>query len=437
VTRGASNAIIVVSAVLLGNCNCIDPDWRWRDVGVDGGRDASPYDSGRDSALRDAVADEGTDAVAVDGGPTDPGWVALPGLAADCVIERAEHPERLGAFTWTDCGAGCLRAVRGLDHDAVGFGGAFYVEGRGWIASISAAADPHYDLYKIMPIDGVPVAAWRFPHASPNNCSTRGGTVGEGRGAIIAHRVGDSMLTVVDDRIFAAAIDVLGTTDVPLAILGAPDVGNGRTIDGLGLGADAIGIHVSPVAALLVQHAGSLTTVFPTNGWAPAVAGDHVVWAEAGGPWRFWHWTPESGTEIYYDPSDNITGHLLDQGTLVWVRGTDFVGGFATRAELWTSPFARTPAGVAPRLVNSDAGQEYARFADGVYLAVRATGLAFSAQLTDLLDGRVRMLGVPEPGVACSFAHYVSSTEVLLDCGSSALGRLFYRIDPRTLAYRP
>ncbi len=98
-----------------------------------------------------------------------------------------------------------------------------------------------------------------------------------------------------------------------------------------------------------------------------------------------------------------------------------------------------TPAGVVPRIVHPDAGEEYACFADGIYLAVRATGFEFSAQLTDIADGRVRMLSVPEPGVACSFPHYVSSTEVLLDCGMPGTPAipLFYRIDPRTLAYVP
>jgi hypothetical protein len=405
----------------------------------DSGNDAAPNDSGRTAdATRDQGSDQGTDAIAVDGGPTDPGWVALPGFPPDCVIERAQHPERLPALNWTSCGTGCLRAQPGGGHDVLGFGYGSFSGGRGWIAPGSSDSDPTLDITMIMPVDGVPVAAWRYPNSSPNNCSMRWGTVGEGRGAILAHRVGDRLLTVVDDRLLVAPLDMLGAVDVPVAILGAPDVGNGRTVDGIGLGAAAVGLHVSPVAAILIQQTAGVVTAFPANGWDPAVEGDHVVWAEAGGPWRLWHWTPESGTEIYYAPVDPIEGHLLDQGTLVWVRPTDFVSGMATRAELWTSPFARVPAGVSPRLVNADAGELYARFADGVYLAVRATGLGFSAQLTDLADGRVRMLGIPEPGVACSFAHYVSSTDVLLDCGMTGVaGPIYYRIDPRTLPYVP
>lgn len=79
-------------------------------------------------------------------------------------------------------------------------------------------------------------------------------------------------------------------------------------------------------------------------------------------------------------------------------------------------------------------------YADGVYAAVRTSGPAFAAELTDAADARVRDLGLPETATTgCSEVQYVSSTEVLLDCWIGTLPDIqfvLYRIDPRTLAYR-
>lgn len=446
-SRGSTACVIAASALVLG---CRLYEWP---CPTDGGvysssegcpdafvpRDTGPRpdagrDGGRADAGRDAAPDVGTDAN-VDGGPTDPVWVALPDLPADCVIERAEHPERLPSLTWTSCGTGCLRANQGGQF--AGFGDAAFRDGRGWLATINGTSGSRA-IYKIMPVDGAPIAAWRFSNTI-SACTVSWGDVAEGRAGVVAHWHDDPSLTTVEERVYVAPIDTLGATTTAEAIVTAPNVGDTRVVDDLAVGSGVAALHISPDASILIERDGVVEFAFGPSGWDAAVEGDHVVWAEAGGPWRLWHWTPETHTQIYYDPGEPISGHLLDQGTLVWTRGADFVDGFATRAELWTSPFTRSPTDVAPRMVHPDAGSFYARFGDGVYLSVRANGLAFSAQLTDLADGRVRMLGVPEPGVACTFAHYVSSTEVLLNCGigGTSAAAYYYRIDPRTLAYVP
>lgn len=143
----------------------------------------------------------------------------------------------------------------------------------------------------------------------------------------------------------------------------------------------------------------------------------------------------EGGEETYYSaPDPTILRHFIDEGTIVWVRYFD---SDRPRAELWASPLARSPAGLLPRLVHANAGVLHARYGEGVYLSVEGIDIDFVARLVDVADGRVRVLGVPEPAadptVGCLYAHYVSRTEVLLQCGDGEV--IYYRIDPRTLPY--
>lgn len=407
----------------------------------DGGPDAGRRDSGRDVGLdapndarvpRDFGPDTNTD-----GGPDDPVWVPLPGLPDGCTIERAAHPERLPGLSWASCGTGCLRAEFEPTTENAGFGNARFSDGRGYIATISVSDGGARNVFKLMPVDGAPIAAWRSVDIGRADCWVAWGAVAEGYAAAVTHWISDSQVTLVEERVYRAPLSEIASIDLPEAVVQAPYVGMTRAVDSLVVGRELVAMHVAPGPTVLIERGGAIVST-SLNGWDPAVEGDHVVWAEAGGPWRLWHWTPESGAEVYFEEAEPVTDVLLDQGTLVWTRPSDFVDGFATRAELWTSPFARTPAGVTPRMVHRDAGNEYARFGDGIYLAVRGTGTGFTAQLTDLADGRVRMLGLPEPGIACSYPHYVSSTEVLLDCGrggATPMG-LYYRIDPRTLPYQ-
>lgn len=397
-----------------------------RDAGADG-----TADSGADGA--GPRPDVGPDAQR-DAGPDDPVWALLPDLPPDCVIERAEHPERLRALSWASCGEGCLRARPGRNQHAIGDGRAFFTEGRGWLATVSEAPDPAYDIYTILPVDDAPVAAWRSTDARLHpSCSVGWGSVNEGRAGVIAHWHSDSSLTTIEERLLVAPIDELGANAAPLAIIGSPDVGGGlRFADELAVGSDAAAVHLT-TTRIIIHHAGALTRV-ESGGYDARVAGDHVVWEDGDGV-SLWHWTPEAGIEVYYTPPEpTIRRHFVDDGTLVWVRS---IGEGATaRDELWTSPLARTPAGVVPRLVDADAGLDEARYADGIYVSVQATGAAFAARLVDIADGRVRILRVPEPDVACVSAPYVSRTEVFLRCGGDG-EVIFYRIDPRTLPYEP
>ena len=73
--------------------------------GTDAPVDVVATDTEPSPDVVDAEGDIGADAA--DGGPTDPGWVAMPGLPEECSMERALYPERVSEPTWISCGTGC------------------------------------------------------------------------------------------------------------------------------------------------------------------------------------------------------------------------------------------------------------------------------------------------------------------------------------------
>ena len=428
--RGALFGAGLASIILLSCPRTPDPpDGGSADAASahDTGHDAAVSDSGHDAPSdRDVVPDTNVDA-----GPTDPVWTPLPGLPSGCVIERAAHPERLPGLRWTSCGTGCLRADREMYRDQVQLGAGYFTDGRGWIATASFTADPTRDMHAIMPVDGPPIAAWRFPHVrTPVGCWVGWGAVGGGRAGAVAHWNSAGFATV-EERLYLSSIETLAASDTPSVILTAPDVGAGLYVDHLAIGEDASALEIVPSHDLIIVHGSDVVRPAATGALAN-IEGDHVVWEDATSL-SFWHWTPESGAEIYYpSPDDGYVGfQFVDHGTMVWNHAVGASGN-----ELWTSPFARTPAGVASRRVLADNVPRDARFGDGIYVSVPSN---FSAVLTDVADGRQRLLGEPDPSTVCSVVHYVSSTELLVDCTTTTAPPLgvFYRIDPRTLPYVP
>jgi hypothetical protein len=240
----------------------------------------------------------------------------------------------------------------------------------------------------------------------------------------------------VEARLYLGPVDTLGASTTPVAILRAPYVGSGRWIDGLEIGSEVAALHIAPTGEMVIFHAGSLTAV--TGGGNVAIEGDHVVW-DSLDSFHLRHWTPEVGFgELYFtEPDTNYLGlPFVDQGTLVWISIPP-TGPLVTT--VWTSPFGRTPADVVARQVTPDAGDPlHALYGDGIFIARRGAGPDFSAQLTDIADGRIRILGIPEGALGCSELLYVSSTELALKCWTATtpvVVSALYRIDPRTLPY--
>lgn len=436
-----AGAIVLVGCPYVGSPPCRDyianggcPD---ATIVTDSGQRDSGRDSGRPDARPDTSVDVGIDSNA-DSGPSDPQWVPMPDLPADCHIDRAEHPERIASLEWTNCGPGCLRAVPERFHNVIGFGDSAYSDGRGWAGTISLSPDPTLDVYAVMPMDGPPVAAWRMPH-SRTPCFVSSAAFGGGRAGVVLGWAGPDGFTDMEDRIYAAPYDALGSAIVPEVILRPPQVGSGRWTQFLGIGADLSLMSLAPAGEIYIAHGGTVDAMPPGGGFA--IDGDHVVW-EANNSLALRHWVPEVGVgQIYYaSPDGNLIGWpFADHGTLVWIElypMNDSTG------IVWTSPFTRSSGGVVPRVVTTDGGRPlHALAGDGLFVAgYGPDGPSYTAQITDIADGRIRILPAPEPGMLCGDLRYVSSTEIMLQCempGVAPRTQVLYRIDPRTLPYVP
>ncbi len=424
------------AAMLLFSCPIYDADPPDAAQPRDAGRDAPSMDTGADA--RDGSADTSRDVTMADrsdGGPTDPGWVPLPGLPGGCVVERAEHPERVGGLSWSECGAGCLRALLPPARASVGFGNATFRDGEGWIGVTSITDEPTKNVYAMMRADGVPFAAWRFPHNGL--CRAAFGAWGGGRAGVVVNWH-DADATNDEDRIYIAPIAELGALTEPTAIIGAPHVGFRRFVQRLTVASDVAAVEIAFSGIILAIGTGGETTVV-SAGASTSAEGDHLVW-ERIDSLHLEHFTPDGGATNYFDSPSPSTAYVgmpfVDRGTLVWAYDPFDSG---QPAELWTSPFARTSAGLVPRLVRRDVPRAYdVVYGDGVYVAVRDGGApTFSADIIDVADGRLRRLGNPD-GVGCNYVLYASPTEVLIQCtinGTSPAQTVLYRIDPRTLPY--
>ena len=304
--------------VLLVACDGPAPLDAGRDAGVDGGTDAG-RDAGR---LRvDAGVDSGHDA-----GPTDPGWEPWATLdEADCTIERARYPERLGALLWEPCAEqpeGCLRAVPGSGGSVVPpwFG-------TGPVYSRGAQIDERGRLiYKIGRIDGPPLAAWRSPPVEEllrrDRVCLVGIGLGEGYASVTAiFAKGDDGSEDVD-WVFHAPIDAIGAADEPLAIV-SPGVGAQRFYVSADLVAMWTGgfVHVVNADGRFRRNVSLGLSGIPQHGW---VVGPHFLWYDWRNPVRIAHAGFEDAAAIFYgaDPGD-IKDFHTDGVEMAWLQGYD------------------------------------------------------------------------------------------------------------------
>lgn len=387
------------------------------DAPIDGGRDAPRIDA-RQDAPRDVP----------DASPVlDPMWVVPPGVPADCTVERATRPERLPGIAWEDCGAGCARADLGEVWNAVaGFE-------RGDTVAYQLLSDdfgPTTRTAAITAVGGAILDAWRHVDSATTNCLMSHYAMGEGRVGVFVVYVGDPDAVLLNDLFWTYELAAGSSYVGPDIVFAPPFVGNSFHTQELAVSSELVAFRLGG-GRIAVHHLGETREVFAVTadqgGFGVGASGDHVTFLDAGVTRRLMQWTPDRGTEVLYLPTDPIAYLKHDGTTLAWARLMDFVGGVATRAELWTGQLVRDPALFEPRLVN-DRIEPDGELGGGLY-GWTQTGptLATEVHLIDLDTGRHRILPAP-PEHGCQILH-LSRDEVGLAC-QLAGHRWIYRYDP-------
>ncbi len=421
---------------------------RWRFVAAVAlvsctGRDTSACttcvaDSGADASQRERDAGATLDArgeVGIDGGARAIDWVALPQLPDGCAIERARNPEDIPPMPWEACGPGCQRLAAGGRYFPTA---GFYRDAAGWLVFISdELGGTGSQVMALAPVDGAPVAAWRYrsPTGATPYCRVRQIDLSDsGWVGMDVHFSGDPDLHVVEARFYAAPVASIGGTEVPIAVLGRPYLGDGAHVEDIAAGEGIVAARIG--GRIVVAHDGRVDDAFvpaPTaEAYYPVTHDDRLVFAETITEWRLHDWTAGAGSAVLYDPADEVGQPQIDGDTLTWIQYEDFVDGFATRAELWRADLTSDRVLVSSR-VHPDVEPNDAELADGIYGWYAPDEL----HLVDLASGDERTLPM-SPGMECepAWLHYVSQSEVLLGfCTVEGERTIYaYRLDPNVVA---
>ena len=420
-------AVVACTTTLLATCgpSPATPD-AGSDAGRDGGRDASV-----DAAHGDTSRDTGVDArdTGTDAGPTDPVWVRLGGQQDDCILERAEYPERAFSLSWESCGLGCRRAV----SERVGAVGGF-VDASGVVFEIRGQDGTGADVRGLQTDDGRVLAAWHYADfEGRDQCGIVPLAVGGGRVAFASFSFSPGDPSRNLDSVWVAPLDMIGDTTDPVfqqpGFLGA-------AIERIFVSASHYAYQVSagPLALRDEAGAGRLIgwTDFPGTPQNVSLLGGHLLFEMWDDSIRLASATIADAPTNWIDLSPGEVRNFGTDGVdMAWLQGFDYDTSTLTyaRLELWTSPYADTVAGLTPRrvgafpglYVSTTGGGWYASQADGGELDVRS-----------LADGSRRHWTPPAGVMVLDAPLYVTASDILLTTTFGA-----YRVDPNTLPIVP
>ena len=392
----------------------------------DAGRDA-----GRDAAVRDAP----------DAGPTDPEWVVMSGLPADCPIARAVHPERLAAIRWVPCGSGppsCLLAAR---RDARIHEG-WVIDGEPWVTRFFLDGPSGPESEALGPIDGRPIAAWREPYYAAGGVFAPEGVVC----GVFDIAVGGSMAAISISHYSRSDRDISGygiyvAPRAEIATIATP------TAEWLGLAFgvatqlnvsdDAFMYRESTGRLLLYHFDGTWTSMTSTVPGLPdpvMLVGDHVLWQAWTAVSRLAHGSFDIPPAIFRDAApEELQGLSTDGTTMVWQLATGFIStGVYERIELWAAPHVRDVSALAPRFVRVLDNLELGSVG-GRWYAYRDSGPdPDEVGIVDLTDGSLRIFHPPTAEHIPDDPIYVTEHEILVE---TTVG--YFRFDPHELPVEP
>jgi len=390
------------------------------DTGVDAGVDASDAstDAGLDSG-RDGGVDGGLDA-----GPSDPRWVAVPGVVEGCSIGRATNPESLARATWESCGEGCQRLVPdpawtwrvapnsgGRSEDRRTF--VMLARERGVVDGPAATIlfDAEHE---------APLFAMRYDDEGGDLvCQILSVAFGEGHVAFPLVMT-DFGRSYEETWVFHGALDQPGELEAPVLRLADDDLpGFGNVLQRSYVSATTAAFQVQPLGEMWLVEGGALRrraeagSEAPNSPQGPALVGRHLMWLDFGAKARLAHATFDTPSEIFLDVPDADVVFATDGIDLAWVQGYGWNDAAATyeRLELWAAPYVTAPEELVPRRVIDDFAVLDTRGAVGAHRWVAVTGNS-ELEVVDLRDGTRTTLALPPEHVLAAPPSWVTESEV-------------------------
>ncbi|RMH69048.1 MAG: hypothetical protein D6685_01590 [Bacteroidetes bacterium] len=156
----------------------------------------------------------------------------------------------------------------------------------------------------------------------------------------------------------------LTTPTEPALTLRAPeDFPSGSVFQNLRASAEGFAAVIAPLGEVLLFTGGTPRRFGTRGSAAPGspqllqLVGDHVLWAEWEMEVRLVHNSPAQETEVFYEvPGVRLIGLSTDGRDIAWIQCYGWDGGNCDRTELWTAPYVREAAALAPRRVGDIIG---------------------------------------------------------------------------------
>ncbi|MCB9604828.1 MAG: hypothetical protein H6720_31290 [Sandaracinus sp.] len=406
----------VVVLVAFAACGPTTPRDGGTDTGIDAGVDAA--DAGTDAGL-DAERDGGVDA-----GPSDPRWVAVPGVVEGCSIDRATNPASLARATWESCGEGCQRLVPdsawtwrvapnsgGRSEDQRTF--VMLARERGVVDG--PAATILFDAEA-----EAPLFAMRYDDEGEDLvCQILSVAFGEGHVAfpLVMTDFGRSH---EETWVFHGAVDRPGELEAPVLRLADDELpGFGNVLQRSYVSATTAAFQVQPLGEMWLVEGGVLRrraeagSEAPNSPQGPALVGRHLMWLDFGAKAKLAHATFDTPSEIFLDVPDADVVFATDGVDLAWVQGygwNDATGTYE-RLELWTAPYVTAPEALVPRRVLDDYAALDTRGVVGARRWVAVIGNS-ELEVVDLRDGTRTTMVLSSEHVMAAPPSWITESEV-------------------------
>lgn len=236
--------------------------------------------------------------------------------------------------------------------------------------------------------------------------------------------------------IFHGPIEAMRYTDAPVLRLGNDDLpGFGNALQDAEVSDTTAIFQVQPLGEVWIVEEGVLhrragvRSAVPGSPQEIALVGRHAIWNEWRNDVRIAHATADEAASVYLSVEGKRVTVATDGVDLAWLQGPWTPGvGFSESPELWTAPYVRNPADLAPRRVLE-------RFDDGTLVGVIGAGMwaegGNEVTLIDLETGIRREIAQPPLALFLGHPRWVTEEEIGISgrwSGSTGYFNTFFRL---------